>query len=376
MMNLPEIQFTDADTDKVKQAIVTGYETVSGRSLAAGDPIRLFLEAIAAIIVQLLDSINQTGKMNLLAYAIGNYLDHIGILTDTERIESAAATTTVRFTLSAAQTSAVTIPKGTRVTNEDMKIYFATNKVLTIPAGDTSGTVESTCTETGASGNGYVAGQLTKLVDPVAYVESVANTTTSAGGDDEEDDDAFRERIRISPEKYSVAGPYGAYEYWAKTASTLIEDVTVLGPESKKVNDGEVYVYPLLSGGELPDDEILTKVSNVLNDEKIRPLTDHVYVKKPTAVSYDLTVTYYVSESNKEQSAAIQAAVSTAIGNYVLWQKSKLGRDIDPSKLVQMIVDAGGVKVNVTSPAVTTIDDDSVAICNTKTVTFGGVVDD
>lgn len=375
-MNLPEIQFTDADTDKVKQAIVTGYETVSGRSLAAGDPIRLFLEAIAAIIVQLLDSINQTGKMNLLAYAIGNYLDHIGILTDTERIESAAATTTVRFTLSAAQTSAVTIPKGTRVTNEDMKIYFATNKVLTIPAGDTSGTVESTCTETGASGNGYVAGQLTKLVDPVAYVESVANTTTSAGGDDEEDDDAFRERIRISPEKYSVAGPYGAYEYWAKTASTLIEDVTVLGPESKKVNDGEVYVYPLLSGGELPDDEILTKVSNVLNDEKIRPLTDHVYIKKPTAVSYDLTVTYYVSKSNKEQSSAIQAAVSSAIDAYVLWQKSELGRDIDPSKLVQMIVDAGGVKVNVTSPAVTTIDDDSVAICNTKTVTFGGVVDD
>lgn len=375
-MNLPEIQFTDADTDKVKQAIVTGYETVSGRSLAAGDPIRLFLEAIAAIIVQLLDSINQTGKMNLLAYAIGNYLDHIGILTDTERIESAAATTTVRFTLSAAQTSAVTIPKGTRVTNEDMKIYFATNKVLTIPAGDTSGTVESTCTETGASGNGYVAGQLTKLVDPVAYVESVANTTTSAGGDDEEDDDAFRERIRISPEKYSVAGPYGAYEYWAKTASTFIEDVTVLGPESKKVNDGEVYVYPLLSGGELPDDEILTKVSNVLNDEKIRPLTDHVYIKKPTAVSYDLTVTYYVSKSNKEQSSAIQAAVSSAIDAYVLWQKSELGRDIDPSKLVQMIVDAGGVKVNVTSPAVTTIDDDSVAICNTKTVTFGGVVDD
>lgn len=375
-MNLPEIQFTDADTDKVKQAIVTGYETVSGRSLAAGDPIRLFLEAIAAIIVQLLDSINQTGKMNLLAYAIGNYLDHIGILTDTERIEASAATTTVRFTLSAAQTSAVTIPKGTRVTNEDMKIYFATNKVLTIPVGDTSGTVESTCTETGASGNGYVAGQLTKLVDPVAYVESVANTTTSAGGDDEEDDDAFRERIRISPEKYSVAGPYGAYEYWAKTASTLIEDVTVLGPESKKVNDGEVYVYPLLSGGELPDDEILTKVSNVLNDEKIRPLTDHVYVKKPTAVSYDLTVTYYVSKSNKEQSSAIQAAVSSAIDAYVLWQKSELGRDIDPSKLVQMIVDAGGVKVNVTSPAVTTIDDDSVAICNTKTVTFGGVVDD
>ena len=375
-MNLPEIQFTDADTDKVKQAIVTGYETVSGRSLAAGDPIRLFLEAIAAIIVQLLDSINQTGKMNLLAYAIGSYLDHIGILTDTERVESAAATTTVRFTLSAAQTSAVTIPKGTRVTNEDMKIYFATNKVLTIPAGDTSGTVESTCTETGASGNGYVAGQLTKLVDPVAYVESVANTTTSSGGDDEEDDDAFRERIRISPEKYSVAGPYGAYEYWAKTASTLIEDVTVLGPESKKVNDGEVYVYPLLSGGELPDDEILTKVSNVLNDEKIRPLTDHVYVKKPTAVSYDLTVTYYVSKSNKEQSSAIQAAVSSAIDAYVLWQKSELGRDIDPSKLVQMIVDAGGVKVNVTSPAVTTIDDDSVAICNTKTVTFGGVVDD
>ena len=45
--NMPEVSFVEADPSKVEAALITGYEQVAGRILAAGDPIRLFLLSIA-----------------------------------------------------------------------------------------------------------------------------------------------------------------------------------------------------------------------------------------------------------------------------------------------------------------------------------------
>ena len=193
------------------------------------------------------------------------------------------------------------------------------------------------------------------------------NTSTSAGGTDTEKDDAYRERIRIAPESFSVAGPTGAYIYWAKTASSLITDVAVLSPQP-----GEVEIYPLLEGGELPSQTILNDVNAVCNNESIRPLTDQVSVISPTANSFDIEAEYYIEAEDSGASAEIQATVAKAVSDYVLWQKSKLGRDINPSELIRRIVDAGAKRVDVTSPVFTTVSASEVAIADTVTVTFGG----
>ena len=63
-----------------------------------------------------------------------------------------------------------------------------------------------------------IAGQLKTLVDPVPYVASVANITTSEGGADAQTDDSYREDIHGAPERFSTAGPDGAYIYHAKRA--------------------------------------------------------------------------------------------------------------------------------------------------------------
>ena len=65
-MNLPEINFVTADKEAVEKEIFALYTSVTGRTLAPADPIRLFLLVITNIVILLLNRINDTGKKNLL----------------------------------------------------------------------------------------------------------------------------------------------------------------------------------------------------------------------------------------------------------------------------------------------------------------------
>ncbi len=66
---LDDISFAETDPATIEREIITLYETLTGRSLAKGDPVRLFLESIALVIIQQRTLIDYTGKQNLLAYA-------------------------------------------------------------------------------------------------------------------------------------------------------------------------------------------------------------------------------------------------------------------------------------------------------------------
>ena len=367
--NLPDIDFVDIDASTIEAEIINEYETITGRTLQRGDPVRLFLLTIANIIILLLNRLNNTGKQNLLRYAEGDNLDHLGALLGVERIAATAAQTTMQVTLSGALTFNVTVPAGTRFT-ADGSVFFALDTALVIAAGSTVGTGSATCTVTGTDGNGYVAGQIKTLVDPVAYVASVANTTASEGGAETENDDSYREAIHIAPESFSVAGPVGAYRYFAKRASALISDVTASSP-----TPGTVDIRVLLEDGALPGQEMLDIVSDALNDRAVRPLTDNVTVQAPDDISYNVDVTYYIDTEDVSQESAIQAKVTAAVNEFVLWTKSKIGRDINPSRLIQMIVAAGAKRVTVTAPAFTQLDGTEVGIANTVTVQYGGTED-
>ena len=107
----------------------------------------------------------------------------------------------------------------------------------------------------------------------------------------------------------------------------------------------------------------------------MRPLTDNISVLAPEKVDYTISLTYYIASDNKTQATAIQNAVNAAVDNYVLWQKSKLGRDINPSELIVRVMAAGAKRVAVTSPVFKVTTDTQVAICSTKTVTLGGIED-
>jgi len=370
IFDLPDIQLVDTDPDAIKNNIITVYEAISERKLYPGDPVRLFLLAVANEIIQLRVLINDTAKQNLLRYARGDMLDHIGAMVETTRLQASPALTTIRFTMSAPLGDTIIIPAGTRV-SPGGEVFFATSAVAEVPPGTLYVDVSAECLTPGTTGNGFLPGQISNLVDPIPFVASAVNTTESAGGSETESDDAFRERIYTSPERFSVAGPRGAYEYWARSANSGIIDVKVNSPAPV-----EVEVYVLMQGGELPTSDVLEQVADVVNDERIRPLTDKVTVKAPNVSSYDVELTYYIATQNAASAATIQEAVNQAVTDYVLWQKSKIGRDINPSELVRRIMQAGARRVAITSPSYTAISNTDIAVAGNIEVIYGGLEDD
>ena len=68
--------------------------------------------------------------------------------------------------------------------------------------------------------------------------------------------------------------------------------------------------------------------------------------------------------------------VAAAVDDYILWQKSKIGRDINPSELTRRMVNAGAKRVAITHPAFAAAGQYEVAVCGTRSVTYGGLEDD
>lgn len=369
LANLPSISFTDTDAANIEASVITMYEAIAGRTLAQGDPIRLFLQSVAAIIIQQRVLIDYSAKQNLLAYAAGDNLDHLGVLVGVTRLAASSAETTIRFNLSAAQPQAVTIPAGIRCATAN-GIVFQVSSPVTIPIGALYGDTAAACLTAGEVGNGYVPGQVNQLVDPLPWVQSIANTTESEGGADTELDDPYRERIRLAPESFSTAGPDGAYRFWAMSASQTIVDVSVRSPEP-----GKVELRPLLAGGEVPGAEILDLVYSAVTNKAVRPLTDQVEALAPEVVGFDINMVYYINKDDTTISTDIQATVNQAVADYVAWQKSRLGRDENPSELIWRARAAGAGRVEVTSPVFTALEKYQVAIADNITVTYGGLTD-
>ena len=363
----PDIHFVDTDTNTVVNALIQSYEAFTGRTLYPADPARLFILWVADIIIQERVNIDFSARQNVPRYAEGEYLDSLAeLFKDAYRLEPEKAKTTLRFTLSIPLEVATIVPVGTRVT-VDGEIIFQTTQALTIPAGDLFGDVEAECQTDGEIGTGFVPGQITQLIDIFPYFGSVENVSESDGGADEESDAAFYERMRESVETFSTAGPLGAYEYYAKSASALIVDVKATSPEP-----GEVDVRVLLSGGQLPGEEILKEVLDILNADKVRPLTDHVTVAAPETVPYDIDFTYWTQEGGAVSDDKVAENIAAAVRTFKEWQGAKMGRDVNPSYLISLLMQAGAKRVKVRSPVDTVVPDNAVAVIGETAVVNGG----
>lgn len=374
--NLPEISFIDNMTlDDVQQQMVSDYKerykqlTGKEATLKRADPIALILYACSVQIYQSALFVDRDGKYDLLKYSRGGFLDNLAALKGITREPAKAAVAKVRFTLSAVRDFVVGIPAGTRVTNGDL--YYATGDYAEIPPGEQSIDLTCTCQTAGKSGNGLMAGDINVLVDPIAYVKSVTNIEETTGGTDVEDDESLVERVYIAPSKYSVAGPEDAYKYWAKTFNQSIMDVYV--GSDKPV---DVLVEFIMDNGELPSQSMVESLQEYLQDGNIRPLTDRVTVKAPDTVEYAINAKYFINKSDQAKAATIQTAVNAAIQNYIIWQRSKIGRDINPSKLTCMIQDAGAKRIEITEPVFRRINKADVAKLSAMHFTYGGIEDD
>lgn len=107
-----------------------------------------------------------------------------------------AAVCTERFHISEAQTTAILIPAGTRVTDASGTLTWETVADAYVSIGETYADVQIRCQTVGAVGNGYAVGQINTFVDLFDYCERCENLTASDDGADQATDDEFYELMR------------------------------------------------------------------------------------------------------------------------------------------------------------------------------------
>jgi phage-related baseplate assembly protein len=366
-----QISFADLDFATVESSVLTAYERIAETTLYPGDPVRLFLESLAYALAVQNQVIDLAGKQNLLAFARGNHLDYIGMMVGTPRLGKSSAVCTQRFVLPDPLTFDVDVPAGTRVTTGDGAIIFVLEAALSIQAGETEAEGRVIALEPGAGSNGLVPGQINRIIDPLPYIATTENTSATFLGADVESDARYRARIQEAPERFTCAGPLGSYRALAMSVHQDIADVGVWSPKP-----GTVDVRPVMTGGELPSEDVLSAVREKLSADDVRPLTDTVIVAAPEVVEYDLDVDWSLSKGNAPLSDTIRNSVAEAVERYRLWQRSVPGRDINPTRLISLMEQAGARRVVVRGPEYKTLEARQIAREMSVAVNYIGVEDD
>lgn len=375
--NYPDISFINEYTvKKLEDDMISWYKQrhkeLTGEDVVLGDADdrKIILQTGAYFIFQGYMFSDDAGKMGLLKYSRGEFLENLGALKHIEREPAAGATTTLRFTVKEARTTTTMIPKGTKVTAGD-GVYFATDEYSEILAGDTFADVGATCELKGSAGNKYGAGDLTMLVDSIPFLDSVRNITKAENGADLESDESLRDRIYIAPASYSTAGTRDSYEYYVREFNHNVSDISIISLEPCVVT-----VRYLLENGAVPGEESINELREYLERSTIKPLTDKIEVTAPDLVAYDLDVKYFINKSDLNKAESIQLEVSTAISDYILWQKLKMGRDINPNELIKRVLTAGAKRIEIVSPEFSRINDNAVAFLRSSNIVYGGLEDD
>ena len=231
-----EYQFVSTDSSTVIANLVNAYQQFTDRTLQPADPERLVLSWIADAIVKGLVRVNYVGNQNIPSRAEGENLDALGEwIYSLVRKDAQVSTCTVRFHIIAPQSTAITIPAGTRVTDKSQVLTWATTVDTLIPIGSTYIDVKADCDTPGVIGNGYVIGQIDTLVDKdnIMFFDYCENITETDGGTDKQDDETYFQAMRRVLDSFSTAGAEGAYIFWAKSVSDEITDVKAVRPREQ-----------------------------------------------------------------------------------------------------------------------------------------------
>lgn len=376
--NYPEVSFINNATlegtlKNCKEWYEKRHEEITGElvELADTDQIKLLLDTMAYMHWQRLCYIDQVGKMNLLKYATGAFLDNLGAnVSQPPRDAGKKAHVTMRIVLSKKMEVDYTIPAGT-IFSADDDIFFESESDVIISAGAQMGDVLCLCTSPGTDGNGYKERDISEIVTPLTYVQEVYNITESSGGEDEESDEAYAESVYLAASKPNTTGNEDGYEYVIRQVSSQIGDIQIQTPTPLHVD-----IVFLMEDGECPSDELVAAVASAVKNPAKKSLNDYITVNKPKTVDYEIDVNYYINESDRSKVSEIQKAVTEAVDAYTKWQSEKIGRDISPDRLMYYIMATGVKRVVIMSPSATVIESGQVAKCGNKSVQYGGIEDD
>lgn len=338
-------KFIADDSLAITQEMIDAYEAMTGKTLYPAQVERLLIDLIAYRETLVRTAINDTARQNLMAFARAPMLDYLGELVGVTRLPAQSARTRVRLTLVEPLTAGLAIPAGFRVETTN-GVQFQTLDEVVMSAGASQVELAVLAVEPGLAGNGYLPGQVSQWVDSLGVdLDDVSNLVVTAGGAEAESDERLRERIKLAPESFSVAGSRLAYRHHAMSAHQDIVDVAVDSPEP-----GVVRLFPLGRDG-LPGPALLNAVTLACSDEKVRPLTEQVQVLAPEEIAFTLharLLVYHDADAGRVLSTARTQAMQLANS-----LSASLGRDIVPSQFIAALSVPGVYQVELISPTAT-----------------------
>lgn len=296
-------------------------------------------------------------------------LDYIAQPFGVTRLAAQPSKCTIQFSLIAGHGDLV-IPAGTRVQSQDGLSNFATQSDIPVVAGVNTITAIVVCDTPGVAANGYVAGKVSIILDPQAYLTAAVNVDTTNGGSDIESDASLRSRLFVSNAAFSTCGSDDGYIFYAKSASPLILDVF---PANS--GNGQVNLYVLVAGGATPP-EILADVEAACSPKNRRPTSDTVNALSPTIAFYDV-VYDIVAYSNVPDTAALVAQSQAAVRAVTDRNSQNLGIDIILSEIVAAAKVDGVADIIIHSPSAnSSIDKTQATVCNSIAGTLTGLNND
>lgn len=362
-----DVKIVDDNPEAVLSAMIADYETRTGKTLQPAHIEHLLINTFAYRETLSRMEINEAYRQQHVRFATGLSLDLCGDDVNTPRLEASAARCTLRF-VATEFIGTVEIPIGTQVAVGD--VVFATIEQGQLSANRPQMDLQAECTQTGTRGNGWVVGQINTLQTTLTGANKITaqNISVPTGGADTETDDAYRERVLLAPESFSVAGSVGAYQYWARAVSPAICDVHVANALDSSGNaiGGTVAVTILTKTG-LPSTELLAQVQQALSAEKKRPLCDTVSVRSPEAVDYALNAELVLFTG--ANAVEVKANAEQAWAKYETARREKLGQDIVPLDVMSVLKVSGVYNVILSAPILRVIAPNQWARCTSVRIT-------
>ncbi|MFA6966125.1 baseplate J/gp47 family protein [Bosea sp. (in: a-proteobacteria)] len=180
----------------------------------------------------------------------------------------------------------------------------------------------------GATGNGFIAGQISTMLDPLPGV-SAANIATSEAGADIEDVELYRLRVANAFDAVSPGGGLGWYTETAMGVSSAIIDVAVIRPEPCYVD-----IYPLTAAG-AAGTALRDQVKAAFNTQEALDIRfgDEVTIKVAVAVAVSPGLTIRLRGAT---AGAALLAATTANKTLVAWRE-QLGVAVAPSEIEDQV---------------------------------------
>lgn len=372
-MNMKDLQrenvkIVDDDPEKILAELIADYEQRTGKTLQPAHIERLLINSFAYRETLTRQEINEAYRQQHVRFATGLMLDLCGDDVNTPRLEASAARCTIRFQ-AAEFVGEVNIPIGTQISVGD--VVFATIEQGQLSSNRPQMDLQAECTQTGIRGNGWSIGQINTIQTALSGANTISahNISIPTGGAETESDDAYRERVLLAPESFSVAGSVGAYQYWARAVSPAICDVHVANALDNLGNaiGGTVAVTVLTKTG-LPSDELIAQVRTELSGEKKRPLCDTVVVNVPETVDYALNAELVLFTG--ANALEVKTTAEKAWASYESQRREKLGGDIVPLDIQKVLQVAGVYNVVLTAPTLQIIQPNQWARCTSVRISI------